>query len=242
MTIPFCESRSTRISHRTRGHSHSVTRQAMLWGSSSSHPVEQLLADQVGHPEGLGHVGDHPLGVVARALGHPGHHRVDQGGDPLAGGGRHREVLDRDRWPAGLLVERVDHRGHRGQMAEDSVAAHPVDLVDHHQQGRGARLLVRRRRWPQLRAQGGGPGHRPDPVGRLGRAPSGRPGPPRRWPRPWPPPRRRRPATRWPTRSSARPARSGACAGPGCRRTPPGRRAGSARRAPGTGWCWAGAR
>ncbi len=35
MTMPFCESRSTRISHRTRGHSHSVTRQAMLWGSSS---------------------------------------------------------------------------------------------------------------------------------------------------------------------------------------------------------------
>ena len=33
--MPFCESRSTRISQRIRGHSHSVTRQAMEWGSSS---------------------------------------------------------------------------------------------------------------------------------------------------------------------------------------------------------------
>ena len=53
-------------------------------------------------------------------------------------------------------------------MAEDSVPAHPVDLVDHHQQGRGARLLVLAAGGPQLRAQGGGTGHRPDPVGRLG--------------------------------------------------------------------------
>ena len=35
MTMPFCDSRSTRISTRMRGHSHSVTRVAIEWGSSS---------------------------------------------------------------------------------------------------------------------------------------------------------------------------------------------------------------
>ena len=35
MTMAFCESRSTMISTRMCGHSHSVTRQVMAWGSSS---------------------------------------------------------------------------------------------------------------------------------------------------------------------------------------------------------------
>ena len=44
MTMPFCESRSTRISQRILGHSHSVTRQAIECGSSSSALSQQLLA------------------------------------------------------------------------------------------------------------------------------------------------------------------------------------------------------
>ena len=35
MTMPFCDSRSTRISQRMRGHSHSVTVHASECGSSS---------------------------------------------------------------------------------------------------------------------------------------------------------------------------------------------------------------
>ena len=225
MTMPFCESRSTRISQRTRGHSHSVTRQAMLWGSSSSHPVEQLLAHQVGHPEGLGHVGDHALGVVAGPLGHPGHHRVDQArrrprrwrptpGSTPPGPGR----------PPSSSSMRLDHVGDRGEVGEDPVPADPVDLVDHHQQGRVARPRRRRppsRRW-RAAARAMDRTRRADCGQHHAVARAHRP----RWPRPWPPPRRRRPAMRPPIRSSARPGRCGACAAPGCRRRPPGRPAG----------------
>ena len=55
-----------------RGHSHSVTRVAIECGSSSRVTAQQLLAHQLGHPERLGHVGDHVVGVVLRALGQPG--------------------------------------------------------------------------------------------------------------------------------------------------------------------------
>ena len=82
MTIPFWESRSTRISQRIRGHSHSVTRQAMEWGSSSLDPGEQLLADQLGHPERLGHVGDHVVGVVGAGPRAAGRRRPRPGRRP----------------------------------------------------------------------------------------------------------------------------------------------------------------
>ena len=65
--MPFWLSRSTRISTRMRGHSHSVTRVAIEYGSSSRVTAQQLLADQLGDPLGLGHVGHHVGRVVAAA-------------------------------------------------------------------------------------------------------------------------------------------------------------------------------
>ncbi len=54
-------------------------------GQLVGHPGQQLLAHEVGHPERLGHVGDHPLGVVAGTFGHAGHHGVDERVDAVPG-------------------------------------------------------------------------------------------------------------------------------------------------------------
>ena len=61
-----------------RGHSHSVTRAAIECGSSSWVAAQQLLADQLGDPERLGHVGDHVVGEVLRALGQPADEVLDE--------------------------------------------------------------------------------------------------------------------------------------------------------------------
>ena len=129
------------------------------------HPVEQLLAHEVGHPERLGHVGDHPVGVVPGALGQHVDEGVDQCRHSVAGGRRQREVLDRHRVPARLGVEGADHRGHRGQVAEHAVAPHPVDLVHHHEQRGPAHGPGSAR--PQLGGECRGPGHGPHPTHRV---------------------------------------------------------------------------
>ena len=79
ITIPFCDSRSTRISQRMRG--------PLPLGDPGRDRVrqlvagdgEQLLAHELGDPERLGHVGDHVVGVVAagpRAGGRRGARRA----------------------------------------------------------------------------------------------------------------------------------------------------------------------
>ena len=131
ITIPFCESRSTRISTpdpRPLPLGHPA---GDAVGELVLHPMEEFLAHQIGHPESLGHVGDHPLGVVRGPSGRRSTHRGDEGVDALAGGGRQWEVLGRD-GHAGLTIGLFDHGGHGGQMAEDAVSARRVDLVDHY--------------------------------------------------------------------------------------------------------------
>ena len=122
MTMPFCESRSTRISTRIRGHSHSTTRVAIECGQLVVGDGEELLAHQLGHPERLGHVGDGVGRVPGGPLGQP----VDtisstSSGDPLAGAGRHGEV-----------VRAVELLGGPRQLAEHLVGRGEIDLVDHH--------------------------------------------------------------------------------------------------------------
>ena len=127
------------------------------------HPVEQLLADQVRHPEGLGHVGDHALGVVAGALGHPVHHGVDEGGTPspvAADTGKYSTGTGAP--PPSPSMDSITSAT-AVRWVEDAVPAHPVDLVDHHQQGRVARR--RRRRRPPPRSGAPRPGPWPAPGG-----------------------------------------------------------------------------
>ena len=101
ITMPFCESRSTRMRHRQRGAS-----RRPAGGRRASVVVvdlhrdrdrvrqlvagdrEQLLAHQLGGEERLGLVGDDAVGVVVRALGQPGLELADERVDAVAGAGR----------------------------------------------------------------------------------------------------------------------------------------------------------
>ena len=82
---------------------------------------QQLLAHELGHPEGLGHVGDHVVGVVPGPFGQAGHDGIDQLGHPLAGAGRDGEVLGQ-----------VELAG-PCQLLQDLSRAGGVDLVDDHE-------------------------------------------------------------------------------------------------------------
>ena len=77
-----------------RGHSHSVTRVAIECGSSSRVTAQQLLAHELGHPERLGHVGDHVVGVVAAGPRAGAATRCSTSAStPSPVARRHREVL-----------------------------------------------------------------------------------------------------------------------------------------------------
>lgn len=61
-------------------------------GKLLAHGDEQLLPDQLGHPERFGNVRHRVGRVVQRAFGHARGQLTDQGGQPITRPGRHREV------------------------------------------------------------------------------------------------------------------------------------------------------
>jgi hypothetical protein len=83
--------------------------------------LQQLLAHELGHEEGFGDVRDGVGWEESRTARHQCDEMLDQLGDPLAGEGRHGEVL-------GALDLEVARR--RRQVLEDFLPPGAVDLVD----------------------------------------------------------------------------------------------------------------
>ncbi|SLH33852.1 Uncharacterised protein [Mycobacteroides abscessus subsp. abscessus] len=97
-----------------------------------AHTLERGLADQLGHERLLGLVGELPVGVERRALGHLRRDHVDQHLDLLAPHRRHRHHL-------GLRAQQLRDRE---QLLGDLLSAHLVDLGDHAEQRRLRRHLL----------------------------------------------------------------------------------------------------